>query len=288
MNRKLILIAFLVFTLVTMACGINIDLPKEVKTGPTQTEQINVPLPDNTQAVTDLTVTFGGGELELAPGAAGALVTGTASYNVSDIKPIVVTNGNNVEIKQGNLTLRGIPNFDSNIINRWDFQVADVPMDLRINAGAYSGRYELGGLSLQRLTINDGAADVRLSFSEPNQSAMDMFEYTTGASSVTMEQLANANIDSMLFRSGAGNYRLDFGGELQQNMTVNIESGISSITLVIPKGVAAKVSFEGGLSNVSTGTGWEKNGDNYTHDGSGPMIKIYVKMGAGNLDLRTD
>lgn len=287
MNRKLILIAFLVFALVAMACRVDIDLPEEVKTGPTQTEQISVPLPDNTQVVTDLTISFAGGELELSPGAAGALVTGTATYNVSDFKPEVITSGNNVEINQGDLTLRGIPNFDDTVINEWFFQLANVPMDLRINAGAYSGRYELGGLNLQRLSINDGAADVKLYFSQPNQAVMDLFEYNTGASSVTMEQLANANIDTMLFRSGAGNYRLDFSGSLQRDMTVSIESGISSITLLIPEGVAAEVQFDGGLSNVSTSGGWEQDGNSYNLAGSGPVITIIVKMGAGNLDLRT-
>jgi hypothetical protein len=287
MNRKPILIAFLVFALLTMACGVSIDLPNEVKTGPTHTEQINVPLPDNTQVVTDLKLSFAGGKLELSPGAAEALVSGTATYNVPDFKPEVATSGNNVEIKQGNLTLRGIPTIEDDVINEWFFQVANVPMDLRINAGAYSARYELGGLNLQRLTINDGAADVKLYFSEPNQAVMDLFEYNTGASSVTMEQLANANINTMLFRAGAGSYRLDFSGSLQQDMTVSIESGISSVTIIIPEGVAAEVEFDAGLSNVSTSGGWEQNGNSYSLDGSGPVIKIIVKMGAGNLDLRT-
>jgi N-terminal domain of toast_rack, DUF2154 len=287
MNRKLILIAFLVFTLVTMACGVEINLPNEVKTGPTRTEQISVPLPDNPQAVTDLTISFAGGKLDISPGAKSELVSGTATYNVSDFQPKVVINGNNVEIKQGDLILRGVPAFNNKLINEWILQLADVPMDLRVNAGAYSGTYELGGLNLQRLAISDGASDVKVYFSEPNQTVMDLLEYNTGASSVTLEGLANANFDTMFFRSGAGNYRLDFSGNLQHDMTVSIESGISSIILVIPEGTAAEVEFDGGLSNVSTSGGWDKDGNSYTLSGSGPMIKILVKMGAGNLDLRT-
>src|SRR4030067_1510696 len=83
MNHKPIFIVILVLALVTMACGINIDLPQEVKTGPTQTDEISVPLPEDTQVVTDLTISFAGGDLELAPGAEDALASGTATYNVA-------------------------------------------------------------------------------------------------------------------------------------------------------------------------------------------------------------
>jgi hypothetical protein len=287
MNRKPIFIAVLVIALVTMACGINIDLPREVKTGPTQTDEISVPLTADVQVVTDLTISFAGGELELAPGAEGVLASGTATYNVTDFRPEVSTNGNVVRIEQGELNVRGIPNFKDNVINEWSLKLASVPTDLRINAGAYSGKYELGGLSLERLTIADGASDVSLMFSEPNQTEMSVFEYNTGASSVRLEGLSNANADTMTFRSGAGSYTLDFSGELQRDMMVDIESGMSTITIIIPEGFSARLEFDGGLSNVSASGGWVQNGDSYTLAGSGPTIKILITMAAGNLELRT-
>lgn len=287
MNRKPIFIAILVLALVSMACGININLPQEVKTGPTQTDEINVSLPEDTQVVTDLTLSFAGGNLELAPGAEEALASGTATYNVADFKPEVTTSGTTVNIEQGDLNMRGLPNFKENVINDWNLKLGDVPMDLHIKAGAYSGNYELGGLNLQRLSITDGASDVKLAFSEPNPSEMSLFEYNTGASNVSIEGLANANINTLTFRAGAGSYTLDFSGELQRDMTVDIESGMSSFTIIIPEGFSAQVEFDGGLSNVSASGGWEGSGDSYTLTGSGPTIKIIVTMAAGNLELRT-
>ena len=287
MNRKPIFIAILVLALVSMACGINIDLPEEVKTGPTQTDEINVPSPEDTQVVTDLKFSFAGGELALSPGAEELLVSGTAAYNVTDFKPEVTTSGNTVRITQGDLNMRGIPNFKDTVINEWDLQLGNMPMDLRIQAGAYSGDFEFGGLSLERLSIADGASDVNLSFSEPNQTEMSLFEYNTGASTVRIDGLANANIDTMTFRAGAGSYTLDFSGELQRDMTVDIESGMSTITIIIPEGFSARLEFDGGLSNVSAGGEWEENGTSYTLDGSGPTIKIIVTMAAGNLTLIT-
>jgi hypothetical protein len=71
-------------------------------------------------------------------------------------------------------------------------------------------------------------------------------------------------------------------------MTISIESGISSVTIIVPDGVAAEVAFEGGMSNVTYEDGWEKDGSNYTLAGEGYTLKITVKMGAGNLELKID
>jgi hypothetical protein len=282
--RKPLLAVFIVMTLVTLACGVTI--PVQVKTGPTMTDTINVPLlQGNTQSYA-VTLSFGAGNFTLKPGAEGAVVSGTATYNVEDFKPKVTINKNVIHVEQGNLKLGGIPNFKNKVRNDWILQLADSPMRLSINGGAYTGRYELGGLSLENLSISDGAADVDLAFSSPNRVDMDTFSYTTGASSVKLTGLANARFAEMKFRSGAGDYLLDFSGSLRFNTNVTIESGLSSITVVVPVGVSARVTFEGGLANVQVEGEWVKNGDQYTLRGSGPILTIDVKMGAGNLKLR--
>ncbi len=283
--RKPLIAAILVFALVTMACGVDLNLPKDIKTGPTVTDDINVPAPDAAGPV-GLTLSFGAGDITLDPGAEGSLVSGTLRYNVPDFKPEITTEGDDVSIEQGNLNVSGLPNFNEKVINEWELKLANEPLNLTIKAGAYKADYELGGLSLNRLEVSDGAADVNLAFSEPNAIELQSFDYSTGASDVTLEGLGNGNISTMTFRSGAGSYRLDFTGALQRDMEVLIESGISSVTIVVPEGVPAEVSFEGGLSNVNTFGDWQKNDNKYSQSGEGFKIKITVKMGAGSLELR--
>lgn len=287
MLPKPILAAILVFALVTMACGVTINLPEsQIKTGPTVTEEVSVPLP-GPDKTSDLRLEFGAGKLTLNPGAENALVSGTFTYNVADFEPTTTVEGGDVTIKQGSLNLDGLPSFRDKVVNEWDFRLnKEQPMNLKINAGAYSGRYEFGGLSLKRLEISDGASDVNLAFSEANPVELDVFNYTTGASSVTLEGLGNANLVAMTFRSGAGSYRLDFSGELRRDAEIVIESGVSSIVVVMPEGVPAQVVFEGGISNVNTFGAWEKSGGIYVQSGNGPAIQVTVKMGAGNLELR--
>jgi hypothetical protein len=278
MNYKIIPIV-LILALATLACGFSISLPKAPTPGPDVTDSITVPVPNT--ATTNLSINFGAGEITLNPGAQ-KLVEGTATYNVPDLKPEVVTDSNGIEIKQGNLT--DIP-YPGNIKNIWDFKLGAASMDLAINAGAYTGTYELGGLSLTNLTIKDGASKVTLSFSQANPSEMTLFRYETGASNVKMSGLANANFSTMVFNSGAGDYTLDFSGTLKRDATITISSGLSNLILVIPQNVNANVTTESGLANINAGPGWAQNGNQYSQSSSGPMLTFLIKTGAGNLTL---
>ena len=176
-------IALIVISVAVLACGGTIKLPDVPTAGPTKVEEISVPVPAGAEA--RLTFSFGAGELKLAPGAAN-LVEGTASYNLDDLKPQVITDGANVEVKQEDLLRLVEP---SGVKSVWDFKLGNSPMDLSINAGAYQGDFELGGLALTGLTVKDGAASVELSFSKPNPVSMTVLRYETGASQVELTGL---------------------------------------------------------------------------------------------------
>jgi len=286
MKQMPILILITLLALVSLSCGLTVNIPVDrVTTGPTRTEEINIPAPAADEI--DLVLSFGAGDFNLDDGAGDVLVSGTATYNVDDFKPEVTVDGNEVRLESGDLQIEGIPSINDNIKNEWDLELGNQLMNLEINAGAYKGDFNLGGLSLKSLRISDGAADVRLKFSKPNLVEMESLRYQTGASSVHLSGLANANFASMIFRSGAGDYTLDFSGELQRDANVDIESGLGQVTLVVPAGVSARLTFEGGLTNVETHGEWQKSGNDYVLDGSGPTLTITVDMGAGNLVLRT-
>lgn len=281
MNAKSIL-AILILAIASLACGFSVNLPERREVGPEVEEAITLAKPRSDE--TSLTISFGAGKLSLSPGAEN-LVEGTARYNLDELKPEIIEGSNSIEIKQGDFN--GLPPYND-IINAWDLQLGDTPLDLTVQAGAYEGNFELGGLSLKTLTVRDGAANVNLSFTELNPVEMSMLRYQTGASQVKLTGLANANFSSLAFSGGAGNYILDFGGgDLQRDATVTVETGLGNVTLIIPEGVDAVVTVEGAAVNVSPDSGWNMNGQQYTQRGSGSTLTILVKMAAGNL-LLTD
>ncbi|MFH2102789.1 MAG: toast rack family protein [Chloroflexota bacterium] len=282
MFRKFFLIA-LVLSLGLTACGFRVGIPGIQDAGPMMSDEIVLPMPGDVTETVDLSFMFSAGTLQLHPGSS-ALISGTASYNVAQLKPEVTVTAGRIQIAQGDWEIGDIPAL-SNIRNEWDFALGTVPFDLSIEAGAYEAEFEFGGLSIENLTIKDGASNVDLTFSDPNPIEMTLFRYETGASNVSLTGLANANFASMVFEGGAGNYTLDFSGDLRRHGTVTIEIGVSNMTLVIPDSIPAQITIEGGLSNVTHGSGWAKNGNTYTQEGSGPQLTIMIEMGAGNLTI---
>jgi hypothetical protein len=245
------------------------------------TEDIKVEYPDADEI--NLKLRFGAGQLILNPDAA-LLVDGTATYNYDELKPEINTDGSDVEVRVGDGDVNIFPNLN-NIKNEWDLELGDQPMNLSLESGAYEGEFELGGLALTRLDIKDGASNVEISFSKLNPVEMSTFTYNTGASDVKITGLANANFSLFDFSSGAGDYTLDFSGELQRDASVKIETGLSNFIIIVPEGVNAVVTVQGGLSNVNAGSSWERSGSDYVQKGEGPTLTFVIEMGAGNLTL---
>src|SRR3989304_2761371 len=106
MFRQSIFILVLMIALVTLACGVTINLPiTEVKTGPIVTEDISVPGFSGESDVAEVRLVFGAGELNLSPGSREALISGQARYNVNGLKPQVRAQGEDIEIRTGDLEL---------------------------------------------------------------------------------------------------------------------------------------------------------------------------------------
>ena len=268
-----------------MSCGVK---PTKVKleTGPLESVDINIPLPEKTSKTVDLNLEFISGKLKIAPGATGTLVSGTAASNADELIPTIDMGDGIFTMRQGDSEMGDFPIFQDEVFSFWDLQLANVPMNLNIQAGAYDGEIEMGGLSLKNISIFEGGSDLSGSFSSPNQVEMDLFTFSTGGSSMVWTGLANANFAQMDFNAGAGEYTLSFDGQLQRDANVSIESGAGTVCIIVPESVNAELVFDGGLTTINN-DGWEQSGNLYKLSGSGPMINITVEMGLGTLDLKT-
>lgn len=278
-ETRSILIVLAVLAMVSLACGVNINLP-EIREIDSTVFKVNEPAPTGGEE-SRLILSMGAGKLELTPGAAG-LVEGEIRYNIEQWKPTVTRNSGVVEIRQ-EANIRGIP--PRNAENLWSMKLGTNPTALTINAGAYEGDFDLSGVALTRLEVNDGASNTTMKFDKLNPVIMDLLTYSTGTSAVELSGLANANFKEMVFKSGAGSYSLDFSGNLQQDGTVRISSGVSNVKITIPSGIPAEVRISGGLNNINPSGTWSIDGTTYRAEGSGPKLLIIVDMGVGNLDL---
>jgi hypothetical protein len=277
--------AFSALVIASLACSFNLNVPDigQVETGPEQTVTVAEPAPEAAEVV-DVELEMGAGELDLSAGASG-LLEGEIRYNVADWEPTITNTGDTLTVSQGDRDDDGITLPSDDIVNSWTLQLGEVPMNLSVSAGTYEGTMELGGVPLRRLEIRDGASSTQVNFASLNPEEMDRLVYETGASSVTLTGLANANFEEMEFRGGAGEYALDFSGDLQREASVRVAAGLGAVRITVPAGTSARVEVSGGLNAVDTQGTWNVSGDVYETTGSGPLLTIEVEMGAGSLTL---
>lgn len=293
MTTRTTAFVLIALALTGLACSFSFSLPSpgQVERGPITTEDIRIPIPE--EEPVELQIGFGAGQIDIHPGAEEALVEGTARYDFEQLAPRIERDGPRIQLTTGEVNR--FDDFDFNFdfnfpvderVNEWDLALAPHPMSLEINGGAFQGEAELGGLALTRLTVATGAADFDLSFSQPNQAAMERMSISAGASSLHVEGLGNAHVRDLSFDGGAGEFTLDFSGELAQATDVSIDAGLASLTLAIPESTSARIVVNGSLTDVSAAQGFSRSGDTYIQEGAGPLLTINVDMGAGSLDIR--
>jgi hypothetical protein len=235
----------------------------------------------------NLSIEIGAANLEISGGSAG-LVDGTVVYNLGEWEPKITRTDNNLKISQGKASNTGsIPL--NNIKNEWDLKLTgQTPLNLTIDAGAYTGRMDLSGIPLRSLVIHDGASDNTVLFDTINPIPMESLEYSTGASTVRLAGLANANAKTLNFSGGAGTYTLDFAGTLQQDMRATVDAGVSTIRIILPADMNVAVEVVGDMKSVSTQGTWTVSDNLYTADGQGPLLTLEVNTSLGTLILERE
>ena len=191
-----------------------------------------------------MTIKFGAGKLDLISGEEDVFV-GNFQCDKSILKPNI-----RYEIlgETGILTLSQSIKKDLNLSfpykNIWNLKLpSGVPLQLYINTATYSGDIDLTNLQIENLYLNSGASQTNIVFNQPNLIDLKNINIKTGASTIKMLGLANANFNEMNFTGGAGSYTFDFSGNLTKKSKVNIDAGAAKIILKIPSNTGTKIIF---------------------------------------------
>ena len=191
-----------------------------------------------------VTIKFGAGKLDLISGQEDVF-EGNFQYDKSILKPNI-----RYEIfgENGILTLSHSIKKDLNLSfphkNIWNLKLpSGVPLQLYVNTATYSGDIDLTNLQIESLYLNSGASQTNIVFNHPNLIDLKNINIITGASSIKMLGLANANFNEMNFTGGAGSYTFDFSGNLTKKSKVNIDAGAAKIILKIPSSTGTKIIF---------------------------------------------
>jgi N-terminal domain of toast_rack, DUF2154 len=272
-----------IILLVAAACRVGIPDTQSVVLSEKRTLLLNEALPADMSQPVEIDIVMGAGKLEIS-GGSQQLLEGTVEYNVADWAPEVKREGDRLEIRQGVERSVDLTALDR-VTNDWDLAFGNVPIELRLTAGAYDGKIDLSGVPVTYLNISDGASNAEVVFTTPNPAEMDRFSYRTGASDVSLSGLGYANMSRMDFDGGAGSYSLDFTGALQQDCRVKIDGGLGDFRIIVPKETAAEIAFNGNLMDINTKGTWVVNDNIYATQGSGPLLEIEINIGLGSVTV---
>lgn len=254
----------------------------------TSLAEINIPYPQT--ADLRLTIRVGACRLKLVSGSGGAWVLGRYYYPRGALPLKTESRGGRVTITQdydvtglGGL-LRYTPRFEL-ALGRLR------PYSLKLEAGASDVMADLGGVPLKGLVIRQGAGRADFNFSARNPEEMASIDVNSGAVSLQMKGLSNANFAEMTFDGGAASYSFDFGGRLARDAKVRITTSLAPVTIHIPSATAASVAENTVAAALDLGDGFTRKGGAFLTEaavkGSKPVLTIVANVSLGTLSLRS-
>jgi hypothetical protein len=238
-----------------------------------------------------LRLALGACRLEARSGEGEAWITGLCHDPTGKRAPRILDEGGNVRITESEPSWERIPAVFGGV-PRYELELGKRrPFALTIETGASEFEMDLGGVPLSGLLVRQGAGRFELDFSAPNPESMQLLEVSSGAASIELENLANANFSEMRLSGGAAGYELDFGGTLSRGAEATIEAGLSGVEIKIPPSTAAKIVAETTVGSVDVGDGFTKSeGAFWTEAGAAgnePLLTMRAGVRLGSLQLRT-
>ncbi|MEO5510547.1 MAG: toast rack family protein [Longimicrobiales bacterium] len=205
-------------------------------------------------------VEYGAGRLSIAPGTDEWLYRADLRYDADVFKHPKMTYAHgalNVGLSDGNVKGRNLK------AGKLDLLLGTrVPLDINLKFGAAEAQLDLGGLLVRNATIQTGASQTTLRVSRPNRIVCNALKMEVGAAKLEAIGLGNLNCEHLKLSGGVGEVTLDFSGSAKQDMTADIEMGLGSLTLRIPRGTGLKVT-KGGILASFDSEGMVKRGDSF-------------------------
>jgi hypothetical protein len=176
----------------------------------------------------------------------------------------------------------------------WNLRYTDaIPISFDIELGLGEGDIDMSGLNVKDFDLSTGASSVRLAFNEPNRNVIENMTIEAGLSKFRAMGLGNANFKHLRFEGGVGRYSLDFSGALKNEVDVDAEVGLGTLTITIPSNIGARIIYEKNWicefdsdPEFVRQSDTEYQTDNYAS--ARGKINLRVEAGFGSVRIRRD
>jgi hypothetical protein len=238
-------------------------------------------------------VGFGVGKFRLAAGDRAELYRVGLTYLEDHFDPTVTYDARRgrlrIELGDSRESSLDLGNIEDNR-QRLDLALStEVPLDLHLRFGAIESDIALGGLAVRSATIETGASETVLSFSEPNKSACDALRLTVGAAQFEVIGLGNSRCRAVTLKGGVGQIVLDFTGAWAEGaeMRVSASVGLGEVRLRVPEDVGVRLEVSRFLAGLDL-DGFTKRGSTYVsanYDRSPVKVRVDVNAAFGSIGV---
>ena len=176
--------------------------------------------------------------------------------------------------------------------NYWYLEFGDkIPISFEIDVGVCEAEFDFSGLRIDGLDMDLGASSIDVDFRTLNPERISIIRIDVGASDLEMHGLGNANFEKLSFDGGVGDFTLDFSGDFEHRAYVDIDVGLGSLTVLVPKDAGVQIRSESSfLSSVSIDEDdfEEVEDDLYESDNFGRVDKeliFKIDVGLGSVEV---
>lgn len=244
----------------------------------------------------EIDVEFGMGEIHVERGNPAKAVTGYIQYDEDYIRPKA-----EYEVKGSVARFRlitksrhkgweGLSRGDMESPESELYFTTRVPLEVDFSCGLGEANLDLGDLKVLDLNLDNGLGETTLDFSTPNGVELRRISVDNGLGELVARNLSNARTKRLKFDCGLGSAELDFGGETLYEMSVDINVGLGSVTMWIPRGFNVEMDAEESFLStidtqdmVKTSRGLYRSED---HDPDKPTLRITASVGLGSIDIK--
>ncbi|MGH7693534.1 MAG: hypothetical protein ACRENH_01060 [Gemmatimonadaceae bacterium] len=157
-----------------------------------------------------------------------------------------------------------------------------------VQASAAETQLDLTELPITALTVSSGASDTRVRFDRPNPVRMKNLTLSTGAASIVVDGLGNANAEEIVVRASVGEVHLDLAGSWQGDTELRAEVTLGTLTIHVPMDLGVHVEVSRVLAGFSN-EGLTRRGAAYVSDNwdtAARKVRIYAQTVVGFLTVQ--
>lgn len=228
-------------------------------------------------------VEYGAGRLSITPGEANTLYKATLRYDAKAFRPLTQYEDGRLRIGIEGGSIKG-RNMKS---GRLDLALGTrVPLNLNLQFGAVRAQMELGGLRIREAHIQTGASETDITVGAQNREPCSLMKVEVGAAAFNASGLGNLNCERFEVSGGVGDVKLDFNGAWRVDSDIDINMGLGSLTLTVPRGLGMQVRKSGFLASFDS-QGLIKRGNvYYSEDWEQATNRVTVNIDAAFGSIR--